>query len=100
MNEPSRHFEAADEGRAMLRAAVAKVDHFIVHLPKTLAGADPGLAASWSALVKLMALGQPPQLRDCPSCGQVGMRAATRCCRCWAPLPELADVVEGNQAAG
>ncbi len=44
------------------------------------------LSSSWRDLVKLLALGPSPELRDCPECGNVGMRAATLCGYCWARL--------------
>jgi hypothetical protein len=50
-------------------------------------GADTtALLSSWAELVEFLALGPPPELRACPSCGAVGMRAATRCGRCWRKL--------------
>lgn len=57
-------------------------------------GADTAaLLASWAKLVEFLALGPAPELRDCPFCGSVGMRAATRCGVCWRkldPSPPLA----------
>jgi hypothetical protein len=44
------------------------------------------LLTSWAELVEFLALGPPPELRACPSCGSVGMRAATRCGSCWRKL--------------
>jgi hypothetical protein len=50
-------------------------------------GADvTALLSSWGELVEFLALGPPPELRACPFCGGVGMRAATRCGRCWRKL--------------
>jgi hypothetical protein len=50
-------------------------------------GDDTGaLLASWAELVEYLALGPPRELRACPSCGRVGMRAATRCGTCWRKL--------------
>jgi hypothetical protein len=53
------------------------------------------LAVSWGRLVEFLALGPAPELRDCPHCGAVGMRAATRCGYCWNKLvpPASARVV-------
>jgi hypothetical protein len=45
-----------------------------------------GLRDSWSAFVDLLALPTPAQLRRCPACKNVGMRAATRCGYCWTTL--------------
>lgn len=47
---------------------------------------DRALLASWAELVEYLALGPPPELRTCPSCGATGMRAATVCGACWAKL--------------
>jgi hypothetical protein len=59
------------------------------------AGADPtALLASWAKLVEFLALGPAPELRECPSCGSIGMRAARSCGFCWtklAPLPPRAS---------
>jgi hypothetical protein len=41
------------------------------------------LLTSWATLVEFLALGPPPDLRTCPFCGGIGMRAATLCGRCW-----------------
>lgn len=40
----------------------------------------------WAELVELLALGPAPRLLACPSCGALGMRAATRCGFCWRKL--------------
>ncbi len=48
------------------------------------------LTAAWAALVKVMALGPEPELRECPACHQTGMRAATLCGYCWTKLAPLA----------
>ena len=44
------------------------------------------LVGSWARLVEFLALGPAPELRDCPRCGSVGMRAATLCGTCWEKL--------------
>lgn len=41
------------------------------------------LKGSWQRLVQHLALGEAPAVRDCPFCGGVIMRAATRCVHCW-----------------
>ncbi len=43
--------------------------------------------ASWAEVVRLLALGRAPEFRECPVCGNAGMRAARLCGRCWAKLP-------------
>lgn len=52
------------------------------------------LVASWGRLVDFLALGPAPELRACPHCGAIGMRAATRCGGCWRKL-----VPPGTEAA-
>lgn len=72
-----------------LRPVVEKLDREVsrVALRSGADGADTtALLTSWAALVELLALGPPPELRTCPACGAVGMRAATRCGRCWRKL--------------
>ena len=49
-------------------------------------GSVARLASSWASLVDFLALGPAPELRDCPHCGAVGMRAATLCGTCWKKL--------------
>jgi hypothetical protein len=44
------------------------------------------LVGSWTKLVDFLALGPAPELRECPHCGAVGMRAATLCGYCWKKL--------------
>jgi len=57
------------------------------HSRPDVAGADStALLASWAELVEFLALGPPPELRACPFCGSVGVRAATRCGTCWKSL--------------
>jgi hypothetical protein len=47
------------------------------------------LRAAWGELIRTLALGPAPELRTCPTCGETGMRAASRCMRCWSSLPLL-----------
>lgn len=78
----------ADAAVTKLRAIVAVIDQEIVQAPPT-----PALKAAWAELVEVLALGPAPQTRECPTCHAVGIRAASRCGRCWAalePLPALA----------
>jgi hypothetical protein len=72
-----------------LRPIVEALDREMsrLHARPDVAGADnTALLASWGKLVEFLALGPPPELRACPSCGSVGMRAATRCGICWRKL--------------
>jgi uncharacterized paraquat-inducible protein A len=69
-----------------LRPIVEKLDR---EMSRLLAQPDvdaTALFTSWAELVEFLALGPAPELRACPSCGGVGMRAATRCGRCWRKL--------------
>ena len=79
----------SDETLTKLRVAVDVIGREIVQSPST-----PALHAAWTELVALLALGPAPETRECPACHQIGMRAASRCGRCWAalvPLPVLSD---------
>jgi hypothetical protein len=71
-----------DEQRSRLRTIVAELE---------LAVADGGIdnvRTSWRQLVTALDLGPEPAVRACPSCGKLGMKAATRCGFCWsATLP-------------
>ena len=74
----------SDETLAKLRVSVEVIGREIVQSPPT-----PALHAAWTELVALLALGPAPETRECPACHSVGMRAASRCGRCWAALEAL-----------
>jgi hypothetical protein len=79
-----------DAARDHLRTIVAAVEQGITRLP----GGDGNhttdeLRASWTALVKQLALGPAPEMRECPKCHGIGMRAASRCGNCWTKLEPL-----------
>lgn len=93
MNSPQ--FSVPDSARSRLRATVATVDHEIrreiSRLPIQITDDDGkkptnGLAASWADLVEQLALGPEPEVRECPVCKHIGMRAATLCGHCWTKL--------------
>ena len=69
-----------DARRSRLRAIVAEMD-----LALTDAGTGP-MRAAWHQLVAALDLGPEPAVKTCPSCGAIGMRAATRCGHCWSAL--------------
>lgn len=74
-----------DKSVTRLRSLVAAIEQQFAEV----APPEP-LRAAWAEIVDALALGPPPELRTCPTCGEIGMRAATRCMRCWsslAPLP-------------
>lgn len=80
-----------DGARSRLRALVAIVDGEMTRVTRpsqTEGGVDSfgPLRASWADLVRELALGPEPEVRECPVCGSVGMRDATRCGHCWAKL--------------
>ena len=92
----SVRFEHPDGERSRLRAIVATIDREILHLSTPAANADGSsiyeLTGSWAELITLLALGPVPEVRTCPVCGQLGMRAASRCGYCWTKLqPPLPD---------
>ena len=70
-----------DRSLATLRTLVDTVDR---ELGKS--APSPALSTAWAEMVKVLSLGPPPDLRPCPSCGEPGMRAASRCGRCWRSL--------------
>ncbi len=77
----------SDEAMAKLRAAVDVMGREIAQSPST-----PAFHAAWTELVAVLALGSAPETRECPACHGIGMRAASRCGRCWvalAPLPAV-----------
>jgi hypothetical protein len=78
------------EGRARLRAVVADIDRGMSRLasPATPEWTD-GLISSWAELVRLLDLAPVPEVRECPVCKRLGMRAATICGFCWTKLPPL-----------
>ena len=73
-----------------LRGFVEGVEHDVALLSKSPSAQDAeGVARvvrSWGKLVDFLALGPAPELRNCPHCGAVGMRAATLCGTCWSKL--------------
>lgn len=72
-----------------MRPVVEAVDREMCRLRDRALASDADAAAllsSWDALVTFLALGPAPELRPCPHCGGLGMRAATRCGVCWRKL--------------
>ena len=86
--------QLSNPDRARLRVLVAAIDGELSRRPSATATGGSGLApdeliASWAEVVRLLALGRAPELRECFDCGNVGMRAARLCGYCWAKLPPL-----------
>lgn len=75
--------EHPDGHRSRLRALIAQLDVAVA------ASGNPAVQDTWPRLVAELDLGPEPEVRVCPTCGQTGMRAATRCGHCWTPLAPL-----------
>lgn len=73
-----------DKSVATLRCLVTAIERQFALVPP-----PEKVRAAWAELVDVLALGPPPDLRTCPTCCEIGMRAATRCIRCWSSLPPL-----------
>lgn len=73
-----------DKSVATLRTLVTVIERQFAAVPP-----PEELRAAWAEMVRELALGPAPELRTCPTCGEIGMRAATRCVRCWSSLPAL-----------
>ena len=76
------HHSGPDAVRSELRASVAAIERELTHLQ------DPpsALLSYWADMVKQLALGPEPEVRECPVCKHIGMRAATLCGYCWTKL--------------
>jgi hypothetical protein len=85
----SSRFSGPDPERSRLRATVATIEREISRLPAPVAD-DPGTAhdlrAAFADLVRQLALGPEPEVRECPVCERICMRQATRCGHCWTKL--------------
>jgi hypothetical protein len=77
----------SDGAVTKLRSIVGAIDREIAETPPSAT-----LRAAWAELVAALALGPAPQTRECPICHGIGMRAATRCGRCWVALEPLPAV--------
>jgi len=96
--------EVPDAARARLRSIVAIIDREISRLPRltTTEGhgtTEDALIVSWAELVRLLALGPAPELRECPVCKHIGMRTATRCGYCWTSLLPFTSAAGDEQGA-
>lgn len=81
-----------------LRSIVATIEGELAQLATFPPGAIPAtsvleLQASWARLVGLLALGPEPEVRACPVCSRMVLRAALRCGHCWTKLrpPPVGD---------
>lgn len=48
--------------------------------------ANPELRKQWNEFLGVLALGEEPKMRDCPTCKSPGRIAASRCSNCWSTL--------------
>ena len=69
-----------------VQGAVDQVDREISVLMQGTSGEASPLRTAWVRLVALLALEPPRAMRNCPRCGQAGMRDATLCGYCWLKL--------------
>ncbi len=75
------HTQLSDAETARLRLLIASVDGELARTP-----ASEGLKGSWAEMMKMLAVGSAPDVRTCPSCANIIMRAATLCGHCWTKL--------------
>jgi len=90
-----QQFEIDERDRVRLRGVVATIDRELSRLaleapPGDHREAERGLMASWAQLVEILALGMAPEVRECPVCKHVCMRAATLCGHCWTRMTPAA----------
>lgn len=78
-----------DVDRTRLRDLVSAIEPDITQLPRPLTEREDALFSSWAELVSLLALGPEPEMRECPFCKKLGIRAAALCGHCWQRLPPL-----------
>lgn len=91
-------YVGTDAQRTRLRTIIAAIDGAMARLPTPVTSDDgstsnDGALAAWNELVALLALGPEPETRQCPVCGQIIRRAATRCRSCWSKLSPLDDLL-------
>jgi hypothetical protein len=85
-----QYFESRDAKTANLHIVMSVIEHKLAALPGTHdAETIAELRSFWGELVTLLALPANHELRECPSCHQMAMRAATRCGHCWTKLAKL-----------
>ena len=94
-----QHFDTRDAKNASLHRAVSNIERELGRLPASSTPEGDAtiaeLRAVWTVLVNLLALEPVREVRECPNCGHVGMRAATRCSNCWIKLsPPASETVQ------
>lgn len=93
MNKP---YVGSDAQLTRLRAIVATIGAEMSRLRTLIPNGDGATTtasahAAWDELVALLALGPEPEMQQCPVCGEMIRRAATRCRSCWTRLPSSDD---------
>ena len=88
MSGSSSRFDHPDAQRSHLRGIVATIADELSRLQDQgpTGGPTDRLLGSWAELVATLALGPEPEMRECPVCHHIGMRAATLCGHCWTTL--------------
>jgi hypothetical protein len=71
---------------ANLQAAVDKVEHAIEGISSGFPESRSALHIAWGQLVYILAAEPARATRECPRCGNLGMRDAIRCGYCWLTL--------------
>ncbi len=74
----------ADTTVTKLRTLVAGLETEIT------ATTNPELRKQWDAFLGMLALGEAPATRECPTCKSTGMSNASRCSNCWSTLVPVA----------
>ncbi|MFL5361817.1 MAG: hypothetical protein ACJ78U_12700 [Myxococcales bacterium] len=69
-----------------LQGAVDQVEREIAVFGGAKSAEAAPLRDAWSRLVGVLALEPPQPMRNCPRCGEAGMRDATVCGYCWMKL--------------
>lgn len=82
-----------DHGK--LQGAIDQVDREIAILGRSLSNEASALRTAWSRLVAVLALEPARAMRNCPRCGEAGMRDATICGYCWLKLVVFETVAAG-----
>lgn len=75
-----------DRLRRIVENLDREMSRFLARSQEEASADTTALLSSWAKLVEFLELEPAPELRACPFCGGIGMRAATRCGTCWRKL--------------
>ena len=89
---PAHYFESRDAKTANLHIVMSVIEHKLAELGANDAETVAELKAFLGELVTLLALPPNHEVRDCPVCNHVVMRAAKRCGNCWSKLVPMSPV--------